>query len=102
MVWANVGGGKSLLSFVLAEMHRLETGYSSYFTAPVEKPQVTEDGEWLYVYHKVIDLKSYYQKGKKILNFNTDKYRIIFKDERHLDYTPRMNKTKEYNDTFVP
>jgi len=102
MVWANVGGGKSLLSYVLAEMHRLETGLCSYFTAAVEKVRISEDGQWKYVYHRVINTSNYYSKGKKILNFNTKKYPIWFKDERHLDYTPRMNKTKEYNDTFVP
>lgn len=101
MIRAKVGGGKSLLSFVLAEMELERTGYPSYFTSPVEKPRLSEDGKYWYVMHRVIDLKNYYKDGKKVLQFNTSKYKRINKDERHLQYPPRMNKSKEYNNQFI-
>jgi hypothetical protein len=102
MIRAKVGGGKSLTSFVLAQMTLEQTGIPSYFTSPVEKPQLSEDGKYYYVYHRVIDLKHYYKDGKKVMNFNTDKYKNIHKDERHLQYNPRMNKGKKYNESFIP
>lgn len=102
LIVAKVGGGKSLASFILAEIYLEETGLGSYFTSPVEKPQVTKDGEWLYVHHRVINLNNYYQKGKKIKDFNTKKHHVIFKDERYLDYPPRNNKSTIYNDRFIP
>jgi hypothetical protein len=103
LVVAKPGGGKSLTSFVLAEIHLQEAGLGSYFTSCVEKPQLTEDGEWKYVHHPVINLKDYYKGGKKIRNFNTKKYPIIMKDERYIDYTPRNNKKDVgYNDRWVP
>lgn len=102
MIRAKVGGGKSLASFVLAELYLEETGFGSYFTSPVEKPSVTDDGEWLYVFHRVINIDDYYKNGKKVMNFNTKKYKVIHKDERHLDYNPRLNNSKEYNNKFIP
>lgn len=102
LIRSRVGGGKSLTSLVLAEMTLEHTGYSSYFTSPVEKPQLSEDGKYWYVMHAVVNLDDYYKDGKKVLNFNTDKRKDFHKDERHLDYNPRMNKGKEYNKRFVP
>jgi hypothetical protein len=102
MIRAKVGGGKSLSSFILAEMYLEDTGRGSYFTSPVEKPQLTDDGQWLFVRHRVIDTRDYYQNGKKVLNYNTEKYKVIHKDERHLDYNPRLNNTKDYKDRFIP
>ena len=101
MVRAKVGGGKSLSSFILAEIYLEETGKGSYFTSPVEKPSVTEDGEWLYVFHRVIDTDKYYKGGNKVLNYNTEKYKVMHKDERHLEYNPRNNKSKDYNNKFM-
>lgn len=101
MVRAKVGGGKSLTSFILAEIYLNETGLGSYFTSPVEKPQVTDDGEWLYVFHRVINTDDYYRDGKKILNYNTEKHNVMHKDERHLEYNPRNNKSSEYNKKFM-
>lgn len=103
MVSASVGGGKSLLSFVLAEINREKTGLGSYFTSPVEKPRVTEDGTFKYVYHRYINLDDYYdENGKKLKKFNTKKYKIIMKDEVHLKFNPRMNNTKEYKKKYIP
>ncbi len=102
MIRAKVGGGKSLTSFILAEIYLEETGLGSYFTSPVEKPSVTEDGEWLYVFHRVINTDDYYKDGKKVLNYNTEKYKIMHKDERHEKYNPRLNKTTNYNNQFIP
>jgi len=103
MVSASVGGGKSLLSFVLAEINRERTGLASYFTSPVEKPSVTEDGKFLYVYHRYINLDDYHdENGKKIKRFNTSKHKIIMKDEVHLKFNPRMNNTKEYKKKYIP
>lgn len=102
MIRAKVGGGKSLASFILAEIYLDDTGLGSYFTSPVEKPQITDDGNFLYVYHRVISMDNYYKKGKKVLNYNTDKYKIIHKDERHLEYNPRLNNRKDYNERFIP
>jgi len=102
MIRARVGGGKSLASFVLAEMTLEHTGYASYFTSAVEKPQLSEDGKYWYVMHRVVSMNDYYKDGKKVTNFNTEKYKNMHKDERHLDYNPRMNKGKEYNAKFIP
>lgn len=102
MIRAKVGGGKSLTSFVLADLTLKEMGVASYFTSAVEKPQLSEDGKYWYVMQRVIDLSRYYKKGKKVLNYNAKKYPYIHKDERHLDYNPRLNKKNEYNDRFVP
>ncbi|MDX9692204.1 MAG: hypothetical protein RBT45_07080 [Acholeplasmataceae bacterium] len=102
MIRSRVGGGKSLTSLILAEMTLKETGYPSYFTSAVEKPQLSEDGKYWYVMHPVVKMSDYYQDGKKVLNFNTEKYKNIHKDERHLQYNPRMNKSSKYNDTFIP
>lgn len=103
MIRAKVGGGKSLLTFVLAEMFLEETGLGSYFTSPVEKPQVTEDGKWLFVHHRVINTDDYYdgKNKRKTKNFNTEKYKIMFKDERHLDYNPRLWSSTGYRDKFI-
>lgn len=102
MIRSKVGGGKSLTSFVLAEMTLLATANGSYFTSPVEKPQLSEDGKYWYVHHRVVDMSDYYKDGKKVLQFNTEKYKDIHKDERHLQYNPRLNKGKKYNESFVP
>lgn len=102
MVRARVGGGKSLTSFAMAEFTLKEYGLASYLTSPVEKPQLSEDGKYYYVMHRVIDPKNYYSKGKKILNYNTGMYPYYHKDERHLTYNPRLNKTKSYNETWIP
>lgn len=102
MIRARVGGGKSLTSLVIAEMTLEHTGFASYFTSAVEKPQLSEDGTYWYVMHRVIKLSDYYKDGKKSMNFNTKKYKNIHKDERHLEFNPRMNKTKEYNSRFIP
>src|SRR6056297_931199 len=96
MVRASVGGGKSLLSFILAELYLEKTGLATYFTSPVEKPQITKDGKFKYVYHRYIDLDNYFANGKRTKRFNTQKYKMIMKDERHLDFNPRLNNTKEY------
>jgi len=102
MIRAKVGGGKSLASFVLAEIYLEETGLSSYFTSPVEKPSITADGEWLYVFHRVINLDDYYDKeGKKVLNFNTTKYKAIHKDEVHLEFNPRLFNTSDYKTKYI-
>lgn len=103
MIRAKVGGGKSLTSFILAEIYLEETGKGSYFTSPVEKPLVTEDGEWLYVYHRYINLDDYYDNnGRKIKRFNTEKHKVIHKDERHLEFNPRQNTTTDYKNKFLP
>ncbi len=102
MIQAKVGGGKSLTTLVLAEMILEASGYASYFTSPVEKPQLSDDEKYWFVHHRVVDMKNYYKDGKKVLAFNTDKYKTIFKDERHLQYNPRLNKGKKYNETFIP
>jgi hypothetical protein len=103
MVRASVGGGKSLLSYILGELYRMETGLSSYFTSPVEKPRLTEDGKFYYVYHRVINLDDYFDSnGKKIKKFNTKKHKVIHKDERHLEFNPRQNGTSEYKNKFLP
>lgn len=98
---APVGGGKSLTSFVLAERTLALYGHPSYFTSPVEKPQLDEEGEYYYVMHKVINLDDHYVKGKKVKDFDYEKYPHVYKDERHLRYNPRMNKTKEYNEKWL-
>lgn len=95
-------GGKSLTSFILAEWLREKTGYASYFTSPIEKPRLSEDGSYWYVYHRYIHLNRYYKDGKKVLNFNTDKCKSMFKDEKQADQNPRLNKTKEYNSIYIP
>jgi hypothetical protein len=102
MIHARVGGGKSLASFILAEMYLEESGKGSYFTSPVEKPSITDDGEWLYVKHRVINTADYYKNGKKVMNYNTKKYSVMHKDERHLEFNPRLNNTKDYKDRFIP
>lgn len=101
-VRSKVGGGKSLTSFTLAEYCLEQYGYASYLTSAVEKPQLSEDGKYFYVMHRVIDPKDYYMSGKKIMNYNAKKYPYFHKDERHLSYNPRLNKTKQYNDTWIP
>ena len=103
MIRAKVGGGKSLASFILAEIYLKETGLSSYFTSPVEKPQLTEDEEFYFVYHRHINLDDYFdENGKKIKKFNTEKHKVIMKDERHLAFNPRNNGKTEYNNKFQP
>lgn len=103
MIRAKVGGGKSITSFVLAETFLKETGLGSYFTSPVEKPQLTEDGGFYYVYHRYINLDDYYNEdGTKKMRFNTQKYKVIHKDERHLEFNPRLNNTKEYKMKYIP
>lgn len=103
MVSASVGGGKSLLSFILAEINLDKTGLATYFTSPVEKPQLTKDGKFKYVYHRYINLDNYYDKdGKKVKRFNTEKHKMIMKDERHLEFNPRLNNTAEYKKKFIP
>lgn len=102
MVRASVGGGKSLLSFILAELYLEKTGLATYFTSPVEKPQITKDGKFKYVYHRYIDLDNYFVNGERVKRFNTKKYKMIMKDERHLDFNPRLNNTKEYKNKFIP
>jgi len=95
-------GGKSITSWELAEWLREKTGYASYFTSPIEKPRLSEDGTYWYVYHRYIHLNRYYKEGKKVLNYNTDKYKSMFKDEKQVEQNPRLNKTKEYNQIYIP
>jgi len=96
------GAGKSLSSFVIAEMIREETGMASYFTAQVEKPRLSECGTYWYVYHRVIKLSDYYKNYQKVMNFNTEKYSTIWKDENNVRQNYRFNKDKEYNAEFKP
>lgn len=99
-----VGGGKSLTSLVLAERALKVTGFASYFTSPVEKPQraLDDDGnEYWYVMHKVEKLDDVYVNGKRAKEFDYDRYPYVNKDERHLRFNPRMNKTKEYNQAWL-
>lgn len=103
MVRASVGGGKSLLSFILGELYRMQTGLGSYYTSPVEKPRLTDDGRFFYTYHRLINLDDYFDdQGNKIKKFNTEKHKIIHKDERHLEFNPRQNGTSEYKSKFLP
>lgn len=102
MVRSRVGGGKSLTSLVLAELTLRKTGLPSYFTSPVEKPRLSEDGRYFYVMHRVVNTDDYYREGKKVKNFNAEKRPYFHKDERHLDYNPRMNKGKAYNKKWIP
>lgn len=97
LVRSRVGGGKSLTSLVLAELTLNKTGLPSYFTSPVEKPRLSEDGRYYYVMHRVVNTDDYYKDGKKVKNFNAQNRPYFHKDERHLDYNPRMNKSKDYN-----
>lgn len=101
LVRSRVGGGKSLTSLVLAELTLNTTGLPSYFTSPVEKPRLSEDGRYYYVMHRVVNTDDYYRDGKKVKNFNAANRPYFHKDERHLDYNPRMNKGKEYNKKWV-
>lgn len=99
-----VGGGKSLTSLLLAERALKITGKASYFTSPVEKPQkaLDEDGnEYWFVMHKVERLEDVYVNGKREKEFDFDNYPYMNKDERHLRFNPRMNKTKAYNDAWL-
>lgn len=96
-----VGGGKSLTSLVLAERTLKLTGHPSYFSSPVEKPQLSEDGEYWYVMHKVEKLDDVYVDGKRVKEWDYDKYPFVNKDERHLRFNPRQNKTKKYNDAWL-
>ncbi|HLT00216.1 MAG TPA: hypothetical protein VK005_01860 [Acholeplasma sp.] len=102
MVRAPVGGGKSLTSATIAYIQLQLTGYPSYFTAKVEKPKLTDDGKFWYTTHRVIDLADYYKDGKKVKEFNTKNRKFIHKDERSLEYLPRENRSKEYNNKFIP
>lgn len=99
---AKVGGGKSLTALIIAEEILKLFKVASYISSSIEKPQLSEDGKYWYVHHRVADPKSYYKDGKKIKRHNTAKYPYFHKDERHLDYNPRLNKSKEYNATFIP
>ena len=96
------GAGKSLSSYIIAEEIREETGMASYFTSPIEKPRLSEDGRYWYVYHRVIDLADYYKDRKKVKNFNTKLYACLWKDENNLRQNPRFNKEKDYNEIFKP
>lgn len=102
MVRAKVGGGKSLTSFILAQIVLERTGHPSYMTAQVEKPKLSEDGKYWYVYHPVIDLANYFYDGKQWKRFNTNKYKNMHKDEDFLRHPPRLNKTTKYNNSFIP
>ncbi len=102
MVRSKVGGGKSLTSFVLAQLVLRRTGHPSYMTSAVEKPKLSEDGKFWYVMHPVVDLDNYYAKGKKLQRYNTKRFKNFHKDENHLRFNPRLNKTKEYNDKYIP
>lgn len=99
-----VGGGKSLTSLVLAERALKLTGFASYFTSQVEKPQkaLDEDGnEYWYVMHKVERLEDVYVDGKRKREWDYDRFPYVNKDERHLRFNPRMNKTREYNQAWL-
>lgn len=99
-----VGGGKSLTSLVLAERALKLTGFASYFTSAVEKPQlgVDDDGkEYWFVMHKVQKLDEFYVDGKRTSEWDYDRYPYVNKDERHLRFNPRMNKTSEYNKAWL-
>lgn len=102
---APVGGGKSLTSLTLAERALKLTGKSSYLTSAVEKPQkgideITGDVYW-YVMHKVKKLDEVYVGGKRVEDWDYENYPYVHKDERHLRFNPRMNKTKDYNDAWL-
>lgn len=99
---AKPGGGKSLLAYQKANEILDRTGYAAYFTDPVEKPKLTEDGKFWYVDHKLINLKSYYQSGKAVKRFNTKKWKSLWVDEFQILNNPRLNKKTEYNDFFIP
>lgn len=98
---APVGGGKSLTSFVLAERALKLTGFASYFSSAVEKPMLSEDGKYYYVMHKVQKLEDVYVDGKRAKEWDYEKYPYVNKDERHLRYNPRVNKSKKYNEAWL-
>lgn len=94
--------GKSLLAFNKANRDMESTGFSSYFTSPIEKPKITKDGKFYYLNHKVIDLKSYYKDGVKRKRFNTQFFKRLWVDEFHVLNNPRRNNEKENKDFIIP
>ena len=102
LVRSNPGGGKSMLAFQKSNELAEDTGFPSYQTSRIEKPRLSEDGKFWVVRHPVIDIKSLYSKGKKILQFDTRKYKSLFIDEFHYMNNPRLNKTTDYNAFFLP
>lgn len=99
---SNPGGGKSMLAYQKSNEVADRTGYASYHTSRIEKPHLTEDKKFYAVHHRVINLKNYYKKGKKIMQFNTNMYKSLHVDEFHYMNNSRLNKTTEYNDFFIP
>lgn len=102
LIRSNPGGGKSMLAYQKANELADHTGFTSYQTSRIEKPRLSEDEKFWVVRHPVIDIKSYYRKGKKIKRFNTLKYKALFVDEFHYMNNPRLNRSNDYNEFFLP
>jgi hypothetical protein len=96
------GGGKSMLAFQKSNEIADDTGYGSYHTSRIEKPRLSRDGRFYVVSHRVINPKDYYEKRKKVMRFNTTKYKALFFDEFHAENNSRLNKESAYNDFFIP
>jgi hypothetical protein len=101
-VRGNPGGGKSMLAFQKSNEIVERTGYASYHTSRIEKPRLSEDGKFYVVSHRVINPRNYYKDRKKLMRYNTQRYKSFFVDEFHVANNSRLNKEKKYNDFFVP
>lgn len=99
---AGPGGGKSTLMKQKMDEFMEQSGKTSYVTTKLEKPKIDEATQLKYVYHRWINIKHYYKDGKKVMQFNTRLHDRLFIDEFHVLNNNRNNKTREYNNFFIP
>lgn len=101
MVVGSMGAGKSSSVFYNIMNDLNNTGKGSYINTQLEKAKKDFDNEE-YVYNRLFKLEEFFKDGKQIRAFNTDSFDKIVLDELHYYLNQRQNKTKNYNNVFLP
>lgn len=94
------GSGKSSLMFAKMKDYAHKTGRASYVNTKMEKPKLSVNG--YYVYHRLFSADEFYKDKVAIKQFNTEMFCSIVYDELHFFNNNRMNRSNDYNSTFIP
>lgn len=97
------GSGKSSLAYELIERIRLKTKMKpSYINYPFEKVRLSEDKKYYYKYHQIYSMNDFFGNGVIKQLFNHKLFGSVVIDEAHTVFQPRNNRSRDYNDIFLP
>lgn len=96
------GCGKSSLLYYLMERIRILFGKPSYINSMMEKPRLSEDRSYRFIYHVLYKFTDFWNSRRMIKVPNHKICGSLGIDEGHRELNYRENGTSEYNDKFIP